>query len=53
MLFVPHNKKETEQAYILIYNYKRKKQVIWLMITDDGKNGIMLLQEVWPHCLEK
>ena len=37
MLFVPHNKKETEQAHILIYNYKRKKQVIWLTITDDGK----------------
>ena len=35
--FVPHNKKEIEQAYISNYNYKRKKQVILLMITNDGK----------------
>ena len=32
ILFVLHNKKEIEQAYISKYNYKRKKQV-----TDDGK----------------
>ena len=37
ILFVPHNKKEIEPAYISKYNYKRKKQVILLMITDDGK----------------
>ena len=30
-------KKEIEPEYILQYNYKRKKQVILLMITDDGK----------------
>ena len=34
ILFVPHNKKEIEPAYISKYNYKRKKQVILLMITD-------------------
>ena len=37
ILFVPHNKKEIEPAYISKYNYKRKKQVILSMITDDGK----------------
>ena len=37
VLFVPHNKKEIELAYTSKYNYKRKKQVILLMITDDGK----------------
>ena len=42
ILFVPHNKKEIEPAYISKYNYKRKKQAILLMITDDGKR--------W-HCL--
>ena len=36
VLFVPHNKKEIELAYTSKYNYKRKKQVILLMITDDG-----------------
>ena len=35
VLFVPHNnKKEIELAYKSKYNYKRKKQVILLMITD-------------------
>ena len=34
-LFVPYNKKETEPAYTSKHNYKRKKQVILLMITDD------------------
>ena len=37
VLFVPHNKKETELAYTSKYNHKRKKQVILLMITDDDK----------------
>ena len=37
ILFVPHNKKEIRHAYISKYNYRRKKQVILLMITDDGK----------------
>ena len=34
VLFVPHNKKETELAYTSKYNYKLKKQVILSMITD-------------------
>ena len=34
VLFVPHNKKEIELAYKSKYNYKPKKQVILLMITD-------------------
>ena len=42
ILFVPHNKKEIEQAYISKYNYKRKKQVILLMITDHGKKWYYL-----------
>ena len=35
VLFVPHDKKEIELAYTSKYNYKHKKQVILLMITDD------------------
>ena len=31
---MPHNKKEIELAYTSKYNYKRKKQIILLMITD-------------------
>ena len=34
ILFIPHDKKEIEIAYKSKYNYKRKKQVILLMITD-------------------
>ena len=41
ILFVPHNKKDIELAYTSKYNYKRKKQVILLMITD--KNNILAL----------
>ena len=37
ILFVRHNKKEIEPEYTSKYNYKCKKQVILLMITDDGK----------------
>ena len=37
ILFAPYNKKEIEPASISKYNYKRKKQVTLLMITDDGK----------------
>ena len=36
ILFAPHNKKEIETTYTSKYNYKHKKQVILLMITDDG-----------------
>ena len=43
MLYVRHNKKEIRPAYISKYNYKRKKQVILLMITGDGKNGMISL----------
>ena len=34
VLFAPHNK--NEPAYTSKYNYKRKKEVILLMITDDN-----------------
>ena len=34
VLFIPYNRKEIEIAYKSKYNYKRKKQVILLMITD-------------------
>ena len=37
ILFARHNKKEIEPTYTSKYNYKSKKQVILLMITDDGK----------------
>ena len=36
ILYVPHNKKEIEPAYKSKYNYKRKKQVVLLMITDEN-----------------
>ena len=36
VLFIPHNKKEREIAYKSKYNYKRKKQVILLTITDNN-----------------
>ena len=36
MLFAPHNKKEIEPAYKSKYNYKRKKRVNLLMITDEN-----------------
>ena len=42
ILFVPHNQKEIEPAYISKCNCKRKKQVILLMITDDGKRWYYL-----------
>ena len=37
ILFVLHNKKEISHAYISKYNHKCEKQVILLVITDDGK----------------
>ena len=37
ILFIPPNKIEISHAYISKYNHKRKKHVILLMITDDGK----------------
>ena len=43
ILFVRHNKRGIELAYISKYNYKRKKQVILLMITDDGKRWHYLI----------
>ena len=38
----PHSKKEIELAYTSKYNYKHKKQVILLMITDKIIAGIIL-----------
>ena len=37
MVFVPYNAKEIRIAWKLKYNFKRKSQVILLMITDDKK----------------
>ena len=51
VLFVPHNKKEIELAYTSKYNYKRKKQVILLMITDDGKKWHYLAVRSLPALL--
>ena len=36
VLFLPYSKKEIEIAYKSKYNYKRKKQAILLMITDNN-----------------
>ena len=52
MLFVPHNKKEIRPPYISKYNHKHKKQVILLMITDDGKRWHYLAVRSL-HCLEE
>ena len=51
ILFVPHNKKEICHAYISKYNYKRKNQVILLMITDDGKRWHYLAIRSLPALL--
>ena len=51
VLFVPHNKKEIELAYTSKYNYKRKKQVILLMITDDGNRWHYLAVKSLPALL--
>ena len=37
ILFAPYNKKEIRPAYISKHNHKSRKQVILLMITDDGE----------------
>ena len=36
VLFIPYNRKEIEITYKSKYNYKRKKQVVLLMITDNN-----------------
>ena len=51
VLFVPHNKKEIELAYTSKYNYKRKKQVILLMITDDDNRWHYLAVKSLPALL--
>ena len=51
VLFVPHNKKEIELAYTSKYNYKRKKQVILLMITDDNNRWHYLAVKRLPILL--
>ena len=48
VLLVPHNKKEIELAYTSKYNYKRKKQVILLMITDDDNRWHYLAVKSLP-----
>ena len=51
ILFVRHNKKEIEPAYTSKYNYKRKKQVILLMITDDNNRWHYLAVKSLPTLL--
>ena len=51
VLFVPHNKKEIELAYTSKYNYKRKKQVILLMITDHDNRWHYLAVKSLPALL--
>ena len=48
VLFVPYNKKEIEIAYKSKYNYKRKKQVILLMITDNNNRWHYLAVKSLP-----
>ena len=47
----PIIKKEIEPAYTSKYNYKRKKQVILLMITDDGNRWHYLEVKLFPALL--
>ena len=47
-LFVPRNEKEIELAYKSKYNYKRKKQVILLMITDKNNRWHYLAVKCLP-----
>ena len=51
VLFVAHNKKEIEPAYTLKHNYKRKKLVILLMITDDNNRWHYLAVKRLPILL--
>ena len=53
ILFVPHNKKEIEPAYTSKCNYKCKKQVILLMITDDGNRWHYLAVKSLPALLRE
>ena len=46
-----HNKKEIEPAYTSKYNYKCKKQVILLMITDDNNRWHYLAVKRLPILL--
>ena len=48
VLFVPHNKKEIELEYKSKYNYKCKKQVILLMITDKNNRWHYLAVKSLP-----
>ena len=48
VLFIRYNKKEIEVAYTLKYNYKCKKQVILLMITDKNNRWHYLAVKSLP-----
>ena len=48
ILFVPYNKKEIEPTYTSKHNYKHKKQVILLMITDDDNRWHYLAVKCLP-----
>ena len=48
ILFIPYNKKEIEPAYTSKYNYKHKKQVILLMITDEDNRWHYLAVKSLP-----
>ena len=52
ILFAPHNKKEIEPAYTSNYNYKGKRQVILLMITDDSNRWHYLTVKSLPALLK-
>ena len=51
ILFVPHNKKEVEPAYASKYNYKHKRQVILLTITDGSNRWHYLAVKRLPALL--
>ena len=53
VLFLPHNEKEIELAYTSKYNYKCKKQVILLMITDKNNRWHYLVVKSFLHYLEE
>ena len=52
VLFLSYNTEKVRLSYKSKYNFKHENQVILLMISD-GKNGAMLLWNVYLHYLEE
>ena len=51
ILFVPYNTKKIRPAYVSKYNYKRRNQVVLLMITNNDENWHYLTVKSIPKLL--